>query len=444
MTTLTRSLFTSPGAMGTTNRYGRPLRAGRAGAFLVAGLAVCLLLGACADRQRLNPLDPDATAAAPRLDGLESRARDGRVELAWDLVGYSDIDAFRLYRRVLGQAFEQYPDADLDPGAAGYTDSLVQNGVTYEYRLGLVVRGEGELDLGSVRRATPGAEYGWVADRGNGLVWRLCADGRSACGAQGIFADLRGIALAGNNGGVWVSDALFAGLFRVDGAAELARFDGPLLEPGAIAVDPDGDFVWVADRRLRAVYWFSVPALEDTLPLVQVDANFRGPFSLAAADGRCWIVDRGSGRVMLYERDGRRRVEGLFEDPGPIAAGANGTAWMLVEEGRGLVRLDSRGILRQVPMPFERGVGLDVDPLSGECWVIGDGDVAAFSGAGALRRHWQDVPGGLDIAVDGRHRHVWISTAGTTWKFSFEGDNLAQLTGFSTPFDLQVSSGTGR
>ena len=426
-------------------RFGKfwPRTKGRMGVALAAGLLLGAALGAggCADRQRRNPLDPRATGVeAP--SGLQSRALDGRVELEWDYGFFNDIEGYRLYRRLQGGEFARFPPEDLPASAQAYTDSQVTNEETYEYRLGLLVRGEGEVDFGDVRRATPGAGVPWVADRGSGLVWRLCADGRSACGAQGVFGDMRGIGVDRRSASLWVSDGFFSGLARVDTAAQVELLAAGLEEPGALSIDPERPFGWVADRATGAVYWFETEgptaSPPDSLRLTEADANFRGPFLLAATDGRCWIVDRGDGRAILYERDGGRRVEWRRVGSPVAVAATRRAAWVLAEEGAVLLRLDDGGGALEIELPFGRGTALAVDRSSGECWVMGEGDIASYASSGALTRHWPDVPGGLGLAVDGRRRQVWVATGGTVWKFSYAGENLARLTGFATPSLVEV------
>ena len=145
---------------------------------------------------------------------------------------------------------------------------------------------------------------------------------------------------------------------------------------------------------------------------------------------------------MLYERDGRRRVEWRdIVGATKITAGPDGSAWMLVEGGAGLVRLDARGGALQVGLPFEQATAVKVDRRSGQCWVAGKQDIAAFSPDGSLLRHWRDAPDVIDLAVDGDKEQVWLATGGAVWKFSFAGENLARLTGFSTPFLAEIGSG---
>ena len=163
---------------------------------LLIALAWCAL--SCSDRQRLNPLDPQAELGASGIGQLAVMAGDGQVDLDWDYSQFDDIEGYVLYKRQVGGEFapgEFVPlTREMLPAERRqYVDEAVLNGLTYEYRLGLVIAAEGERSVGEVERVTPGPEVAWVADRGNGLVWKINADARSARFARGRFFDLRDI-----------------------------------------------------------------------------------------------------------------------------------------------------------------------------------------------------------------------------------------------------------
>ncbi len=125
---------------------------------LIAGALLLLLPGllACADRTRQNPLDPEADAPDRWVvRPLQALAGDGEVRLTWDYTYYRDISGYYLYRRETGANFRRHPDRRLAADTTEYTDLEVSNGVEYEYRLDLVVEGEGQRSLEITARATP-------------------------------------------------------------------------------------------------------------------------------------------------------------------------------------------------------------------------------------------------------------------------------------------------
>ena len=405
----------------------------------ILGLAVLVL--SCSDRQRRNPLDPQVEIAqSGLLSQLQAIALDGQVVLRWDFSRYSDIDGSRIYRRLLDRDWGAIAGV-LAPETTEYTDLAVENGTGYEYRLGLLVAGEAERFADGVVRATPGAERAGVADRSTGLVWQISADARTAHFAQGRFRDLADIAIDAQDGSCWVSDQGFEGLYRIDAEGELATLKAAVERPGALAIDARDRIGWLADKGRGRVVWFAL-ADTDSLELFVVDASFVDPVALAAQQGGCWIADRAQGRAMLYQTDGSRQVEyRSLSAPVALAADAEGAAWLLVDEGRGLLRVDRFGQSLEADLPFSTAVRIAVDVASGSCWALGERDIAVFSPDGVMEQHWTDVPGGSGLSFDPVQRRAWIGTGSALGKFGADGQTIARLDGFTSIFRIVVNSG---
>ena len=405
----------------------------------ILGLAFLVL--SCSDRQRGNPLDPQVDIAqSGLLSPLQAIALDGQVVLRWDFSRYSDIEGYRIYRRLLDRDWGAIAGV-LAPETTEYTDLAVENGTGYEYRLGLLVAGEAERFADGVVRATPGAERAWVADRSTGLVWQISADARTAHFAQGRFRDLADIAIDAQDGSCWVSDQGFEGLYRIDAEGELATLKAAVERPGALAIDARDRIGWLADKGRGRVVWFAL-ADTDSLELFVVDASFVDPVALAAQQGGCWIADRAQGRAMLYQTDGSRQVEyRSLSAPVALAADAEGAAWLLVDEGRGLLRVDRFGQSLEADLPFATAVRIAVDAASGSCWALGERDIAVFSPEGVMEQHWTDVPGGSGLSFDPVHRRAWIGTGSALWKFGADGQTIARLDGFTSIFRIVVNPG---
>ena len=405
------------------------------------GCCIGALVLACSDRPRRNPLDPQANdSQSESFSALTALALDGQVELQWDFSHFIDIEGYRLYRRQPEDEWEPITSV-LASNATAYMDSAVQNGMNYEYQLSLFVAGEAERPSGRPMPATPGPEIAWVADRHSGLVWKISADARSAHFAQGRFFDLATIALDVADGSCWVSDRGFAGLYRIAEDGALASLAASVETPGDLAIDAGARIGWLVDSGRQRVFWFSLAAT-DPLPLIPVDATFVQPVALAAQAGGCWIADQAQGRVLFYRTDGTRAAEfRSLAAPEALVAGAGRTAWLLGDAGHSLTRLNRRGTVLGVDLPFATAVGLAVDGASGDCWVLGERDLAVFSADGALEQHWTDVPRGSALSFDAVQQRAWIATGNALLKFTAEGQILAQLGGFSSIVRIAVDPG---
>ena len=405
------------------------------------GCCLGALVLACSDRPRRNPLDPQAEdVQSESFSALTALALDGQVELRWDFSHFIDIEGYRLYRRQPKGEWGPITPV-LAPDATGYSDAGLQNGMHYEYQLSLLVAGEAERPSGRPVLAAPGPEIAWVADRHSGLVWKISADARSAHFAQGRFFDLATIALDVADGSCWVSDRGFAGLYRIAEDGELAALAAAVETPGALAIDAKARIGWLADAGRQRVFWFSLAAV-DSLALVPVDATFDQPVALAAQAGGCWIADQAQGRVLFYQHDGIRAVEfHSLAAPEALAAGAEEDVWLLGGKGHSLTRLDRTGTSLKVELPFAAAVGLAVDGLSGDCWVLGERDLAVFSADGTLEQHWTNAPRGSALSFDAVQQRAWIAIGNALLKFAPEGQILARLDGFSSIVRIAVDPG---
>ena len=405
------------------------------------GCCIGALVLACSDRPQRNPLDPQAEdVQSESFSALTALALDGQVELQWDFSHFIDIEGYRLYRRQPKGEWEPITPV-LASDATAYSDAGLQNGMDYEYQLSLLIVGEDERPSGRPVSATPGPEVAWVADRHSGLVWKISADARSAHFAQGRFFDLAAIALDVADGSCWVSDRGFAGLYRIAEDGALASLAAAVETPDALAIDAEARIGWLVDAGRQRVFWFSLSA-DDSLALFPVDATFAQPVALAAQTGGCWIADQAQGRVLFYQIDGTRVVEfRALAAPEALAASAEGAAWLLGGEGHDLTRLDRMGVVLDVELPFAAAVGLAVDGASGDCWVLGERDLAVFSADGVLQQHWTDVPGGSALSFDAMQQRAWIATGNALLKFAPEGQTLARLDGFSSIVRIAVNPG---
>lgn len=413
-------------------------------------LLIAFVAGACTDREHRNPLDPLTTNPLDHSTPIDAIAGDGVVSLTWDYTQFEDLAGYRLHRTAFGVdgRSQELSVHDLPATVLQDEDADVDNGETYQYRLSLVVEGGAELELADFRLATPGPEIAWAADRGTGLVWKLSPDGRTGLFAKGRFS-LGGVAVNRRDRSCWISDTS-TGLHWIDSAGEVEAIDSELAQAGALSFDPGGDTGWVADRQDGSVYSFSSDRL-DSLNLVQVDASFVDPFQLEAIGGGCWVADR-QGRILLYSAEGNRIADWRgFEDlvaiaavDAPLLSEGGNTVWAIVDAGQTLLRLVVEGGEAQVlELPFDRAIALDVDDRTGNCWVLGERDIALFSAEGGPMTHWSQVDLGVtSVTVDGINESVWLAAASALWKLSIDLEGQTRLDGFSSTLEIVVDPGT--
>lgn len=425
-----------------------------AGYWSISVVVPTLLLISCSDRQHRNPFDPETKNSDVIISHLRAIAGDRRVTLKWDYTQFKDISGLELNR----WAGENAETKVISLGAnnASYVDTEVQNGIEYNYRLTLIIAGEGKRDVGTWERATPGTAIAWVADTGTGLVWRLAPDGRNSLFAQGRFSFLTSIAADTWDGSCWVSDRGYSGLYRIDGDGNIEQISVAIAEVEFFAIEPKNRIGWIIDGSGNNVWWVSLNSLQDSLRLNPVDAHFSKAVSLYPVFEACWIVDRDASRVVLYHNTGARIDEWpKLDSPLKIATSSktevadefgryySSVAWVLIDGGRRVAKLEV-GVDKQViDLPFSGAIAADVDELNGNCWILAPNDLAAYDRQGMLLAHWDDLPEAQDFAIDARHEQIWIVGDDSVWKMGMDQGDLTRLQGFRKPFRIVVDAGQG-
>lgn len=90
--------------------------------------------------------------------GIDGTSGDGEVELIWNANGEDDLDGYNLYRDT--ESFSGISDMDPVNGGSllsgtGYTDTGLESGTTYYYRLTAVDDSENESNPSSEVAITP-------------------------------------------------------------------------------------------------------------------------------------------------------------------------------------------------------------------------------------------------------------------------------------------------
>jgi sugar lactone lactonase YvrE len=322
---------------------------------------------ACADRQRLNPLDPQNPATLGQPTGLSVISWRDTVTLHWDKLALRDLNGVRVYRRLQGES-RFSPIAIVPPTINSFRDLRVTFGLMHAYRIAAVATDFESLSSDSVQ-ITPGPAFSWVADAGSGDLIILSHDGQHEVLRISAFGQPQRLEIDARRGQVWVLDR-FGGEFgrvAMDGRRSLnsKRIYGPL----DLAIDQLDGSVWVSDSLANGLMKF-----DSTGVLIKSLESYKKLVALAVhpQTSDLWAVDRITSRVLIFSRTGefRRDVPVALQRPTDIDIDArSGKIW--IADGQRVWRLDARGEAEQLATPtFRLAYRLAADENSGGCWLI--------------------------------------------------------------------------
>jgi len=328
------------------------------------GLIIFASVWGCAERQRLNPLDPLNPRTKGRITGLWVVSEYRRVKLGWDAIYVKDFLGYNILRRSAGEAYQVI--ARVAPDSSSFVDTNVEYGVTYFYRVSAVTAYMESPPSDSVV-ITPGPSFHWVSYGDEGRVTKLTSDARHVLyQTYGLgFPFAIGVDVAGR--GVWVVDYFLGYVHRLSAQGKLLFSVGGFRKPRDVAVDTIHHEVWIADTGNQRI--------------VKVDSSGRGIFQVVGfrnpvavdvhqASGTCWVADPRLGAVVSISRDGSL-IQNFtnFLAPRDLSVyQKDGSLW--VADSLQVVRMSPSGVFLSISSHFEQVVRLAVDQQRGDSWLI--------------------------------------------------------------------------
>lgn len=251
----------------------------------LSAVFVAAAMTACAGTPAREPVKLLVTPQSPVWPRPPETAR---YALVGELIGERDLisgrdrvrsGAARVFRFIIGLAIGKRRYSELRRPVAGFTAA---DGAVFVADVSL--HGVVKFDVAHGRFA----------------IWRDAAKHETFVTPAAVISD--------GTGGVYVSDAERAEIFRLDEAGEpIGRFGaGHLARPLGLARDPSDGAVFVADAGAHAVKKFS--AAGKMLGVIGGPGRNAGdlntPTHLAFHDGRLYVADTFNFRIQQFDRDG--------------------------------------------------------------------------------------------------------------------------------------------
>lgn len=409
----------------------------------LAPLLAFALVAGCSSREHANPFDPQNPVTNGRPGGFAALAGAQLVELRWTRPVLAGDFAYRLFRRVAGEADFQQIAPDLSGNVTSYFDFALENSVLHEYRLYYVFSGA-TGGLPAEDRATPGPLRPWCADLARRTLTQVTPDGRHALAETGGFFGPTHVAADPATGAVWLSDTYDGQVVILDPLNGRTNIRGGPAEPVAIALDPIDRSAWICDQGRDAVFHYTSRGIPGSPAQL---TNLLTPIGVACdpVSGAVWVCEKGGNRVRRFARDGTPLGATSLTAPSRVAVDSlTGDAWVTSFESGRLVRFSSAGAAQDT-VPMSGPIGVAVDNRRDRIWVAEAraAQVVAVRRGGAIEFRVGGLGETREVAVDLATGDAWVTAPGirALVRISASGAVLEKLTGFSDPYGIALDPG---
>jgi len=356
----------------------------------------------CAERDRLNPIDPKNRITGGRPQRLQIYSDLNTIVLLWDRLELQGIQGYQIYR-------SSAIDSNFRPIALVSADSsrFIDRGVVYgqHYRYFLTVMADDfETPSSDTVGIVPGPTNLWATDVYNRRLIKISHDGSHEIQQIGVDGHPWTIAYDAEQRMIWYSDVLQNRIYRIHQEVIEIVLDLAYGDPIDLAMDLQNNRIWIADQNQGRVYLLNRQGQK-----IGEKSDFKKPVSLdfVSNEGSCWVVD-AKAKTLNKLSANLTSVGQIsnFISPSSVAVNqVSGECW--VADSSRVVRIDLKGRIRlSIERPGSYLRYLSVDSELDLCWVI-------------------------DFHFSADHSRLLC--------FNNKGDQLVEFGGLSWPTNLKVN-----
>ncbi len=415
----------------------------RACALLLAALA----LSGCSERERSNPLDPQNPDTHGAPTGFRAVTNRDTARLSWDPMDVSGLEGYILERSVAGEPMDLL--ADVPQEVTQYLDNQLTFDTRYSYTVRAVTR-EGESRPAEPDTVVPGPHNFWVADFPRGIVRRVSYDGGHVL-AERRFISPEALAYQTEEGQLWVADFFERAVYALD--VELNELLHLTLSgrPIELAIDTATQALYILETDPDDIVVISLEGDRLETIAVPFEVGINGALAFDAVFNSLWLSPGAQGK--LYRRELAAGAGWELTSAGPPARRVDvdpvsGGCWMATDSG--IVRLDAAGN-RDVILPELRVWDVSVNPVSGDCYYVGQSRLDGAWQAGRIFG-WPNAQAEviLDDAYDTLLRiqalpgpgatgfMIEQESAERTLRFDSAGILMGRLDGYAFPLEFAL------
>lgn len=407
----------------------------------IVGIVV-LIFCACTDRDRDNPLDPKNPNTSGRPTGFTVYSIEDTIYLRWDAIALNDLMGYQIYRKMSGESeFSRY--TLVAPETNSFKDSNVQYNQSYDYRLTAL-----GPDFESVATETveiqPGPTINWVISHDSGQLAKLTHDAQHQILRTAGFYSLVDVEPNSVTGEVWVLERYtrFVGnALRVSPLGRIQQPTVPFTGPVDVAIDLSSNSIWIADQEGRFV------AKLDSIGGRQfTNREFLSPVALDVdqRNGTCWVADRKLRRIARVNKEGSPTDFSAIEFVAVQSVTVNsvdGSVW--VADSTRVIKVNENGGRElELDHEFQHAYKIAVNENTGDIWVVdrGPSTLLKFSNNGAQSFEMSGFSEPHDLAVNPFDQSCLVADTENARlvKVSASGEIVSEFTNINSPYALGI------
>ncbi|MFQ5824236.1 MAG: hypothetical protein ACE5JB_09295 [bacterium] len=364
------------------------------------------ILGACVDRDRINPIDPQNPDTHGKLPGVKIFSVKDTVFLSWDLINLKDINGYRIYRK--SNLETNFMPIALVPSTVNtFKDTNVNFGVEYSYQVS-AVGPTFESERSDEITIRPGPTFNWVGDNFGRQIIKLTHDAQHEIFRVSGFITPFDIESNTITNEVWVINLISSFTGEVIKVSPDGKKKNPIIPftmPFDMALDMRSGSIWVADTHDDLVV-----KLDSTGDALFSINSFSNPVSVSVDQrtGDCWVADNQLELISKIEFDGSQ-IENSHVNFNAVQSlivnSSDGSVW--VADSSRAIKLDQKGELAlELAERFKYAFKIAINENTGEIWVLNL--MSQFNKS-------------------------------TVSKFTPQGQKLFEIDGFTVPEDLSIN-----
>ncbi len=335
-----------------------------------------LLVTACSERERTNPLDPNNPFTAGAPVGLKVVTNRDSARVEWTPFDVDSLVGYQVYRWTPEDGPAEY-GSPISPAVTHFRDFNLEYNQKYYYAVQAIIQ-SGFSAISTPDSAIPGPYNFWVADYSNSAVKRVTYDGSHLLGQ--VYIDSP-VALAAEPAGsrFWVADYWGRSVKVVNRDLQVVATITPGGWPLDLALTSNGQQAYILQLNPDTVVVVNEQGTVVDGLVVPGDLGVYSQLALDEASGRLWLgVRQYSGPDLIYrtELSVTPIVWQLVLESDPSAGGLgaleadwfNGGIWAVAEGG--VVHLSPGG--DQVTFAGEvSAYDISLNAENGDCYFIG-------------------------------------------------------------------------